>query len=142
MNSANFFYSASTNAVYAEIDRDKFEASGIWPDDARLLSKQQFDDHFTAEPPEGKRRVAGKDGLPAWEDIPPPPIEERTGLIIAEKAARVAAAQEIITPLQYAVDLGMATTEERDQLNAWKKYCVLLMRVDPTEPDVIWPVMP
>ncbi|CDL87334.1 Putative tail fiber assembly protein homolog from lambdoid prophage DLP12 (fragment) [Xenorhabdus cabanillasii JM26] len=37
-----------------------------------------------------------------------------------------------ITPLQYAVDLDMATDGEQASLTAWKKYCVLLNHVDCT----------
>ncbi|MCG3461655.1 tail fiber assembly protein [Xenorhabdus bovienii] len=37
----------------------------------------------------------------------------------------------------------MATKEEQVSLLAWKKYCVLLNRVDcSTAPDVKWPEQP
>ncbi|MDF3696555.1 tail fiber assembly protein, partial [Enterobacter hormaechei] len=45
--------------------------------------------------------------------------------------------------LQDAVDLSMATEEEMASLSAWKKYRVLLNRVDTSEPDQIeWPESP
>lgn len=45
-----------------------------------------------------------------------------------------------IDTLQDAVDLEMASANERKQLNAWKKYRVLLNRVDVnTAPDITWP---
>ncbi|MDX7999964.1 tail fiber assembly protein [Xenorhabdus sp. Reich] len=48
-----------------------------------------------------------------------------------------------IAPLQYAVDLEMATDGERAVLTAWKKYCVLLNRVDCSiAPDIDWPKVP
>ncbi|MBI6548571.1 tail fiber assembly protein [Xenorhabdus lircayensis] len=48
-----------------------------------------------------------------------------------------------IAPLQYAVDLDMATDREQAALTAWKKYCVLLNRVDcSTAPDIPWPEQP
>ena len=49
-------------------------------------------------------------------------------------------ASEHISPLQDAVDLEIATEEEISLLTAWKKYRVLLNRVDILEP--VWPVQP
>ncbi|EHY3370425.1 tail fiber assembly protein, partial [Escherichia coli] len=48
-----------------------------------------------------------------------------------------------IAPLQDAADLGIATEEEISLLEAWKKYRVLLNRVDTsTAQDIEWPVAP
>lgn len=45
-----------------------------------------------------------------------------------------------IATLQDAVDLDMASAEEKKQLTAWKKYRVLLNRVDiNTAPEITWP---
>ncbi|EDJ3944503.1 tail fiber assembly protein [Salmonella enterica subsp. enterica] len=49
-------------------------------------------------------------------------------------------ASEKIAPLQDAVDLGLATNEEKNQLAEWKKYRVLVNRVDTSNPD--WPEQP
>ncbi|EKK4595233.1 tail fiber assembly protein, partial [Escherichia coli] len=44
---------------------------------------------------------------------------------------------------QDAVDAGIATDEETSILTEWKKYRVLLMRVDTsTAPDIEWPTPP
>ncbi|EBN8660593.1 tail fiber assembly protein [Salmonella enterica] len=52
-------------------------------------------------------------------------------------------ASEHIAPLQDAVDLEIATEEETSLLEAWKKYRVLLNRVDTsTAPDIEWPTSP
>ncbi|EKS5956248.1 tail fiber assembly protein [Salmonella enterica] len=45
-----------------------------------------------------------------------------------------------ITPLQDAVDLDIATDDEKAQLDKWKKYRVLVNRVDTSNPD--WPEQP
>ncbi|EJX2512732.1 tail fiber assembly protein, partial [Salmonella enterica] len=45
-----------------------------------------------------------------------------------------------IAPLQDAVDLGLATDEEKSQLAEWKKYRVLVNRVDTSKPE--WPEQP
>ena len=52
-------------------------------------------------------------------------------------------ASEHIAPLQDAADLKIATEEENSLLEAWKKYRVLLNRVDTsTAPDIEWPTVP
>lgn len=73
---------------------------------------------------------------------------------VAQKAAVVAAANatkseliksasEQIEPLQDAVDLDMATDDEIARFNEWRKYRVLLTRVDTsTAPAIVWPDMP
>ncbi|KLG49264.1 tail fiber assembly protein, partial [Escherichia coli] len=46
-------------------------------------------------------------------------------------------------PLQDAADLEIATEEETSLLEAWKKYRVLLNRIDTsTAPDIVWPEIP
>ncbi|HER1288810.1 TPA: tail fiber assembly protein [Salmonella enterica subsp. enterica serovar Elomrane] len=45
-----------------------------------------------------------------------------------------------IAPLQDAVDLEIATDDEKVQLDEWKKYRVLVNRVDTSNPD--WPDVP
>ncbi|EPE3729689.1 tail fiber assembly protein [Salmonella enterica subsp. enterica serovar Brandenburg] len=49
-------------------------------------------------------------------------------------------ASEKIAPLQDAVDLDIATDDEKAQLDEWKKYRVLVNRVDISKPD--WPEQP
>jgi len=52
-------------------------------------------------------------------------------------------AESNIAVLQYAVDLEMATPDESALLTSWKKYLVLLSRINTdTEIDVDWPEKP
>ncbi|HHR5846964.1 TPA: tail fiber assembly protein [Providencia alcalifaciens] len=74
----------------------------------------------------------------------PPPTKEQ---LIAEaeyqKQALLNEATTAIAPLQDAVDLGIATDEEREQLRAWKEYRVEVNRVDAgLGASVNWPVKP
>nr|WP_272539241.1 tail fiber assembly protein [Providencia sp. PROV197] len=74
-----------------------------------------------------------------------PPVSKEQLIQEAEqrKQSLLTEAAEVIAPLQYAVDLNMATEEEKVSLTAWKKYSVLLNRVDTsTAPDIEWPVKP
>lgn len=61
----------------------------------------------------------------------------------AKKVALIKGAAEKIDPLQDAVDLDMATDEEKSRCDAWRKYRVLLTRVDTSlAPDISWPEPP
>ncbi|MDB6372457.1 MULTISPECIES: tail fiber assembly protein [Photorhabdus] len=48
-----------------------------------------------------------------------------------------------VTPLQDAVDLDIATEAEKDALLTWKKYRVILNRIDTSQaPNIEWPEQP
>ncbi|MEG0400390.1 MAG: tail fiber assembly protein [Hafnia sp.] len=60
-----------------------------------------------------------------------------------ELKERVSFATNAINTLQDAVDLEMATETEESSLLAWRKYRVLLSRVETsTAPDIYWPEKP
>jgi len=61
----------------------------------------------------------------------------------AKKQSLLDLATQKIAPLQDAVDLDMATDEEKVELVAWKKYRVFVNRVDTsTAPNITWPTSP
>ncbi|EMW6688368.1 hypothetical protein L400_01022 [Enterobacter hormaechei] len=60
-----------------------------------------------------------------------------------EKARLTGVASLAIETLQDAVGLEMATDEEKALLTEWKKYRVLMSRVEPADaPDIVWPSLP
>jgi hypothetical protein len=60
-----------------------------------------------------------------------------------KKTTLKSAADAEISWRQDAVDAGIATTEETTALSEWKKYRVLLMRIDTSKaPDIEWPPVP
>lgn len=74
-----------------------------------------------------------------------PVIETQEPVFIAtsRKAAAMDEAGQVMAPLQDAVDVGMATDAEAALLTEWKKYRVLLNRVDVSAaPDITWPAAP
>lgn len=82
----------------------------------------------------------------------PPPLTdeqiawEKQGKIssnIIKKQSLIDQASQKISIYQDAVDLEMATDEEITALPIWKKYRVLLSRVDAnTSDDIAWPSLP
>ncbi|AVG77937.1 tail fiber assembly protein [Pantoea ananatis] len=60
-----------------------------------------------------------------------------------KKQALMQEAGEKISVLQDSVDLSMSTEDEKNQLVEWKKYRVLLNRIDTsTVSDLTWPAKP
>ncbi|NHB87106.1 tail fiber assembly protein, partial [Photorhabdus tasmaniensis] len=60
-----------------------------------------------------------------------------------QQAALLRQANETLSLLQDSVDLEVATDSEKAALLEWKKYRVLLTRVDVNQaPDVQWPPVP
>ncbi|MGB8929507.1 MAG: tail fiber assembly protein [Pantoea agglomerans] len=127
------FYSQSAPGFYVE---------GIsnLPEDAKEISEQLWQQllegqsagkiiDFTCEPP------ALIEYVRTAEDYMAEAAATKTGLrLIADTA---------IAPLQDAGDMGIATDDEAVQLAAWKKYRVLLNRVDTSKaPDNEWPQKP
>lgn len=134
-----FGYSKTTNAFYDMSRKDLFIEAGTWPDDVIEVEKNTAYE-FMQTPPHGKLRVSGDDGLPAWGDIPPPTHEQMEVVAGQQKAALRITADAEISWRQDAVDAGIATEEETAALSEWKKYRVMLMRVDTSNPD--WPTPP
>lgn len=134
-----YSYSAQSNAFYANSLKSSYSD---WPEDAVKVSAGAFDE-YSRVPPEGKIRVAGSDGLPAWADIPPPTAEESSEQAQAQVSALMQTADGKIRPLNDAVELGIATEEEAAKLKAWRTYRVMLNRVDTSHAPVTdWPEQP
>lgn len=131
----SFMYSSKTNMFYFSDDPNVPEGS-IEVDDETFTKYVQI-------PPENKQRGPDENGLPSWVDAPKPTKEEYVLQAEYKKAEEMAKVALIIAPLQDAVDMDMATDEETALLTAWKKYRVLLNRVDTsTAPDIVWPTAP
>ncbi|WP_323851463.1 tail fiber assembly protein [Xenorhabdus szentirmaii] len=137
----NYIYSAKTNSFYPIAWKQRYVEAESWPDDGVEISEEIFNDF--GETPAGKMRVAGADGLPAWGDIPPPTLEELQQIAESQKRQLLRTATEDIDICQDAVDLDIATDAEKSALTEWRKYRVLLNRVDcSTAPDIQWPEQP
>ena len=94
---------------------------------------------YNVAPPEGKQ-LSSSQNMPVWIDIPPATREELIADAEREKLRLKAVADDEISWRQDAVDAGIATAEETAALSEWKKYRVMLMRVDTAKP--VWPTPP
>lgn len=141
MTDKNYYYSASSDAFYpASMEKDYIDA-GTFPPDAKLVENAVFDEF--SQNKEGMYRTANRKGELVWKNIPPKTKDEM--IIEAEQIKRALIAESLaaIAPLQYAVDLNIATAEEVSRLNKLKTYHVYLNRTDTsTAPDIDWPEKP
>nr|WP_311779029.1 tail fiber assembly protein [Pantoea sp. YU22] len=129
------------------------EVYAVVDSDGNVISTSLWDGETEWEPPEGTEAFktgdsgAGigwtyKDGTFTPPPVPEIPKEDLVAQANQQKASLTSEASQTISILQDAVDLDMATDEEKAQLTAWKKYRVLLSRVDTsTAPDIAWPEM-
>jgi hypothetical protein len=138
-----YIYSAKTNSFYPVDWKQYYVDAGSWPDDGIEVSDPMYREFALTPPSAEKIRVAGPDGLPMWGKMPPPTPEELQQEAEAEKRRLLHLAREKIDICQDAVELDMATAEEKADLIMWKKYRVLVNRVDcSTAPDINWPEQP
>ncbi|EKN5910544.1 TPA: tail fiber assembly protein [Yersinia enterocolitica] len=139
MNSV--FFSPSTVGFYSDnlINDGSYDSS--LPSDIIELTLAENEIYRGRNSPLGK--VLGAiNGRPAWVDLPPPTHEELIASANAKKNQLKAVADSEIGWRQDAVDGGYAKDNEAAELAAWKKYRVLLMRIDPLKvPDIFWPAL-
>lgn len=135
----NYIYSPATNGFYPLALKDDYVTAGSWPVDEVEVSDNTAHE-FMVSAPQGKVRVAGADGLPAWADIPPPTVEELTAAATRKIATLRAEADSIIAPLKDALDGGYIGDSDKLKLTEWQKYRYALTKVDPTKP--VWPTKP
>ncbi|WP_387466796.1 tail fiber assembly protein [Photorhabdus sp. RM323S] len=138
-----YYYSAKNNAFYPIELKQSYIDVGSFPDDVIEVSESVFIEFVGNTPPKGKCRIADKNGLPAWGDIPPMTQEQLAQQAEAQKQRLMSKANKQLAPLQDAVDLNIATEAEKAALLAWKEHRVMLNRIDISHaPDIEWPEQP
>lgn len=130
-----FFYSASQNGFYDD--------NQTLPADAVEIAETLRTELITAQNAGGVIRP-GNDGMPviipSADYVPELTEEEQRWFAESRKQSLLSEATARIGPLQDAVDFGEATDYEATQLLAWRKYRMLLMRVDTSKSE--WPIRP
>lgn len=136
-------YSPSLNLRYLISLIPFYSDQSALPVDMVDITDEIAAEFFDNPAPAGKVRAAGEDGLPCWVDAPAASHESQVEQAEYQRSQLRAKADSEIAWRQDAVDAGIATEEETAALAEWKKYRVLLMRVDTsTAPDIEWPPVP
>ncbi|HFQ7239116.1 tail fiber assembly protein [Citrobacter freundii] len=122
---------------------------GFWvesnkPDDAREITDELWQSLLNENWTNGKEIDFSI--YPPVSVVPPEPVYTKGDYIRMAESRRDSLrvkADSAIAPLKDAVDLSIATEAETSLYNEWRKYRVLLNRVDTsTAPDINWPTEP
>jgi hypothetical protein len=120
------------------INSASYDASTLWPQSFFLAEVNVVPEKFESRSNSGKWIF---DGEKITERIFT--SEELIEHAVIKRNLLMTAANEIITPLQDAVDIDDASDEEITLLKAWKTYRVALNRLDLSiAPDITWPEIP
>jgi len=134
-----YYYSYSAKGFFW-LSADELKGNDI-PADLMPVSEEEHAALFLGQE-RGKYINHTPDG-PVLVDQPDYSPEELIAQAESKKSSMMQVANDAIAPLQDAVDLDIATDEEKAQLVSWKKYRVQLNRVDTsTVPDIDWPPLP
>ncbi len=136
---SEYVYSAYENAFFPDSLRDSYEQAGTWPFDGVEVDSETAA-QFMGDPPPGKQRAAGENGMPCWEDIPPPTPEQLKAAAILRLTALRKEADSVIAPLKDASEGGYIDEADKPRLTEWQKYRYSLTKVDPENP--IYPDKP
>ena len=140
-NMSNYKYSAKNDVFIPASFIAEYEEAGWDFSDAIDVDDDVYLEFVN--PPAGKVRVAGKDGLPAWEDIPPPTKEQLVEQAEAKKQSLISGVNMETEMLRAKLALGRIKENEKALLIAWLDYLDELETVDvSTAPDITWPVKP
>lgn len=131
-----YLFSAVTLAFYPEAELSSYLDAGTLPADTIEVDKATRDT-YNAQAPTGKKLGADENGYPAWIELSAAELAEQN---TQRRQQLRSVANDEIEWRQDAVDTDIATEKEAAALAAWKKYRVLLMRVDTAAP--IWPTAP
>ncbi|EMQ1490800.1 tail fiber assembly protein [Enterobacter kobei] len=137
------YFSNAEKSFYLEETVKAYQAQGISvPSDLMTISDDEYK-AFMVSPDRKAPQYNVESECMEWVDIEPPTRDEAIEKAESLKAQLLSVAAQAIAPLQDAVDLSMATDDEMASLSAWKKYRVLLNRINTSEPDEIeWPESP
>ncbi|AUZ66618.1 tail fiber assembly protein [Citrobacter amalonaticus] len=139
----NYFYSASENGFVDGDKKEVYERAGTWPTDAVEVDAATFVE-FTGLPPDGKVRIAGDDGMPAWGDVPAKSQAEMVAEAEETRQQLVDTAMQSVSTIQLKLQVGRTLTDaEATKLNIVLDYIDAVNAIDTTSaPDINWPVPP
>ncbi len=117
----NYFYDALSNLFYCDMNKEAYIAAGKWPENLVGVSQETFTE-FAGTPPNGKMRIAGEDGLPAWANLPPPTREDILQGMEITRHLLLSYADEVTADWRTELALGEISDGDKDKLSAWMAY--------------------
>lgn len=137
-----YVYSAKNNMFYPKEMQSVYENAGSWPTDGVEVDESIFSE-FTTQPPTGKTRIAGPEGLPVWANIPEPTSPQLIQLAERQKADLLNQANNTTADWRTELALGIISDDDKESLIAWMKYIKAVKSVNTSSaPTISWPVKP
>ncbi|MCI1897155.1 MAG: tail fiber assembly protein [Enterobacter sp.] len=132
----NYYFSKSELGFYCD------EVNKAIPTDAVEISEDVYFSLLEGQSA-GKVIAADKAGNPVLVEPTEPTVEELMARAEETRSMLMKEANARVTPLQDADELGIATGEEVAELIRWKRYRVMLNRLDiSAAPSIEWPELP
>lgn len=119
-----------------------YDVSSLFPNDMSVGEVEKFPKRFNLSGPYDEFIFNEEKSIISTRVYS---LEETKAKVDYKKSNLISDVMQLINPLQFAVDLEMATEEESTRLKALQKYVVLLNRVsmqDTYPTGVVWPDIP
>jgi hypothetical protein len=137
-----YIFSSESNAFYSVDLQMLYEQSESWPKNYVYITDAKWQEMLEGQS-KGMDIKADAQGYPVLIERKPPSDQMQIDIAERQKAKLMKEAIDTIDILQDATVLGISTQEENDSLISWKKYRVLLNRIDTRKaPDISWPIKP
>lgn len=138
----SYVYSAKNNAFFYKPELHLYENVGWDLSDIIDVSYDLFLEFTQDRNEEGVMRVAGDDGLPSWEELPPLTHEQQVAAAELERTALLAQANAKTADWRTELALGIISDEDKSDLIAWMQYIKQVKAVDTSMLPASWPVRP
>ncbi len=136
------YFDKESMGFYDDSLKDSYVAAGSWPDDMVEVDKNDHKNFMEGKA--GHKMGVNKKGQPTWVKVTKSKEEKQQEVVDAVKV-KIQDAMLILSPLQYAVDLGIASQEEQQSLQEVKTYIVNLSRLSSQGKgidEIEWPEAP
>ncbi|HEI8296062.1 tail fiber assembly protein [Proteus mirabilis] len=137
-----YYYSPKKNEFYPEQLKQDYLNMGVFPPDVIEVSDEVWLEFAGNLAPEGKIRIAGKNGIPIWEDVPP--LSELE-IIKTRRKKQEICLNEVMYHIQFwqtQLMLNMINEEDKKKLMEWVKYAQALKDIDLENSEVEFPQKP
>lgn len=135
-----YFY--GNNNFYPIVMQGDYEDAGLWPATGVACEEDVFS-VYAGEPPTGKLRGTGTDGMPCWIDAPAPTKAELVAQAENQKQALLSEANDVTADWRTELALGIISYEDKASLTLWMQYIKSVKAIDTNNVlGVSWPARP
>ena len=138
----NMAFSNTTLGFYPLAMQAAYKAKGTWPDDAEVVTGEDYALFSGAGNPGFLPHRNEDTGAMEWVAAPTPPPDEITTRNAATLASLISVASDAAFTIQCSAAAGNPRDGDSDRLLALQRYVDQLRDVDLTQPEPDWPPVP